>query len=108
MRYSAPLTRAQAVQLGEDVGMILAVAANALNHIYGTDLDNLMRTFTSSASVEATAARYLQALEEDLSPGDAAARAATALVLDWADAVHAARSRLKVQGSATADEEAAQ
>lgn len=104
MRYSAPLTRTQAVQLGKDVGMILGIAANALHHAYGTNIDGLMRAFTSSATVEVTAARYLQALEEDLTPGEAAARAGTALVHDWADAVLATRRRLSTDENEEAGE----
>ncbi|EST26995.1 hypothetical protein [Streptomyces roseochromogenus] len=104
MRYSAPLTRAQAIQLGKDVGMILGTAANALHHMHGINIDSLMRAFTTSPSVEVTAARYLRALEEDLSPGEAAARAATALVHDWADSVLETQRRL----TSAASEEATQ
>lgn len=87
MRYSAPLTPAQAEQLGKDVGMIVAFAAKALNHMHGTNIDRLMKTFTSSNALEVTAARYLKALEDGHTPGEAAGRAGTALVRDWADAV---------------------
>ncbi|MGX1668504.1 hypothetical protein [Streptomyces sp. NPDC055400] len=48
MRYTAPLTPAQAEQLGKDVGMIVAFAAKALNHTHGVDIDRLMNAFTSS------------------------------------------------------------
>ncbi|MFD3667090.1 hypothetical protein [Streptomyces sp. NPDC058672] len=87
MRYNAPLTPAQAEQLGKDVGMIVAFAAQALNHMHGTDIDRLMNAFTSSNALDVTAARYLKALEEGHTPGEAAGRAGTALILDWADAV---------------------
>ncbi|MGW6021194.1 hypothetical protein [Streptomyces sp. NPDC055099] len=87
MRYSAPLTPAQAEQLGEDIGMIVAFAAKALNHMHGTDIDRLMQSFTSSNALEVTAGRYLKALEDGLTPGEAAGRAGTALARDWADAV---------------------
>ncbi|MBT2674696.1 hypothetical protein J7E95_28580 [Streptomyces sp. ISL-14] len=87
MRYSAPLTPGQAEQLGKDVGMIVAFAAKALNHMHGTNIDRLMQTFTSSNALEVTATRYLQALEDGHTPGEAAGQAGTALVHDWADAV---------------------
>ncbi|MCX4666565.1 hypothetical protein OG453_07755 [Streptomyces sp. NBC_01381] len=87
MRYSAPLSPAQAEQLGRDVGMIVAFAAKALHDTHGTNIDRLMNAFTSSNAPEVTAARYLKALEEGRTPGEAAGRAGTALVHDWADAV---------------------
>ncbi|MFI6089579.1 hypothetical protein [Streptomyces sp. NPDC051218] len=87
MRYTMPLTPAQAEQLGHDVGMIVAFAARALNHTHGVNIDRLMQAFTSSNALEVTAGRYLKALEEGHRPGEAAGRAGTALVLDWADAV---------------------
>ncbi|MEU9120140.1 hypothetical protein AB0C96_09800 [Streptomyces sp. NPDC048506] len=98
MRYTAPLSRAQAVQLGEEVGMIVAFAANALHHMHGVNIERLMQSFTSSAALDVTAARYLTALDEGHRPGEAAGRAGTALIHDWADAVLEARSR---QQSAT-------
>ncbi|GAA3851725.1 hypothetical protein GCM10022403_098960 [Streptomyces coacervatus] len=107
MRYSAPLTPAQAEQLGKDVGMIVAFAARALNHMHGTNIDRLIQTFTSSNALEVTAARYLKALEGGHTPGEAAGRAGTALVHDWADAVleaaAAARSTQMPGGSHQAD-----
>ncbi|MGW2877028.1 hypothetical protein ACWDBP_12195 [Streptomyces sp. NPDC001233] len=87
MRYSAPLTPVQAEQLGKDVGMIVALAAKALNHMHGTNIDRLMQIFTSSNALEVTAARYLKAFEDGRTPGEAAGRAGTALVHDWAEAV---------------------
>ncbi|MFF4506889.1 hypothetical protein [Streptomyces sp. NPDC001401] len=87
MRYSAPLTPAQGEQLGKDVGMIVAFAAKALNHMHGTNIERLMRTLASSHALEVTAARYLKALEDGHTPGEAAGRAWTAFVRDWADAV---------------------
>ncbi|MFF4605198.1 hypothetical protein ACFY12_21000 [Streptomyces sp. NPDC001339] len=88
MRYTAPLTPAQAKQLGRDVGTIIGFAANAISHLRGTaTTDTLMRTLTSPSAIDVTAARYLKALENGDSPAEAAAKAGTALVHDWADAV---------------------
>jgi hypothetical protein len=87
MRYNAPLTPAQAEQLGKDVGMIAAIAAQALNHAHGINTERLVETFTSSNALDVTAIRYLKHLEDGLTRGEAAGQAATALVHDWADAV---------------------
>ena len=107
MRYTAPLTRAQAEQLGKDVGMIVAFAAKALNHMHGVNIDRIMKSFTSSSALEVTAARYLRALEEGHTPGEAAGGAGTALILDWADAVlEASGSRQSETPSTPAGESA--
>ncbi|MFE3185512.1 hypothetical protein ACFXKR_32240 [Streptomyces violascens] len=87
MRYTAPLTPAQAEQLGKDIGMIAAIAAQALNHTHGINTERLVETFTSSNTLNVTASRYLKHLEDGLTRGEAAGRAATALVHDWANAV---------------------
>ncbi|MEU7576798.1 hypothetical protein AB0B50_04250 [Streptomyces sp. NPDC041068] len=92
MRFSAPLTAAQAELLGKDIGMIAAIAAQALNHAHGVNIERLVATFTSSAALDVTAGRYLKHLEDGLPRGEAAGRAATALVHDWADAVLEASS----------------
>lgn len=98
MRYIAPLTPAQAEQLGNDVGMIIAFAANAISQIRGTtNSEALTRTLVSSAAIDVTAARYLKALEEGHRPGEAAAKAGTALIHDWADATLETRDRLNQQ-----------
>ncbi|WP_030565992.1 hypothetical protein [Streptomyces aureocirculatus] len=93
MRFSAPLTPVQAELLGEDVGMIAALAAQALNHVHGVDIERLAKAFTSSNALDVTAIRYLKHLEDGLPRGEAAGRAATALMHDWADAVLNASSR---------------
>lgn len=87
MRYTAPLTPDQAEQLGKDVDMIVAFAARALNRTHGVNIDRLMKSFTSSNALKVSTGRYLKAREEGHRPGEAAGRAGTALVLDWADAV---------------------
>ncbi|GHE11459.1 hypothetical protein [Streptomyces alanosinicus] len=108
MRYTAPLTAAQAEQLGNDVGVIIGFAANAISHLRGdTITEQLMRTLASSAAIDVTAARYLKALEEGHRPGDAAAKAGTALIHDWANAVLETRDRLNQQHTGQ-DKEAAQ
>ncbi|MEU5002114.1 hypothetical protein [Streptomyces sp. NPDC021622] len=56
-----------------------------------------MRTLASPAAIDVTAARYLKALEKAHSPGEAAAKAGTALVHDWANAVLETRDRLGEQ-----------
>ncbi|MEV0445515.1 hypothetical protein AB0I84_08850 [Streptomyces spectabilis] len=90
MRFSAPLTPAQAELLGEDVGVIVALAAQVINHTHGVDAEYLVTVFTDSNAVDVTAIRYLRHLEDGLTPGEAAARTATALVYDWAEAAREA------------------
>lgn len=77
--------------------MIVAFAAKALSHTHGIDIDRLIQSFTSSNVLEVTAARYLKALEEGHTAAEAAGRAGTALVRDWADAVLETRDRLNEQ-----------
>ncbi|MEN8656307.1 hypothetical protein ABCR94_38485 [Streptomyces sp. 21So2-11] len=108
MHYTAPLSRSQAVQLGEEVGMILAFATNALHHTHGVDIDKLMQAFMSSAALDLTAARYLKVLEEGHRPGEAAGRAGAALIRDWADAVRESRSRQQATTPAAPAGESAQ
>ncbi|MGW0731897.1 hypothetical protein [Streptomyces sp. NPDC002851] len=108
MRYTAPLTPTQAEQLGRDVGTIIGLAANAISHLRGTaHTETLMQTLTSPSAVDVTAARYLKALEKGDSPGEAAAKAGTALVHDWADAVLETRDRLNQQNTDTGEEQEA-
>lgn len=105
MRYQAPLTPAQAEQLGNDVGTIIGFAANAISHLRGTtSAEDLMTSLSSPAAIEVTAARYLRALEEGLPPGEAAARAGTALIHDWANAALDARDRLSQQQTGQTNE----
>ncbi|WP_411129721.1 hypothetical protein [Streptomyces sp. x-19] len=96
MRYTAPLSTAQAEQLGKDIGTIIGLAAKTISAIRGdVDADEVMRTLTSSTAIDVTTARYLKALEEGRRPEAAAAAAGTALVFDWADAVLETRNRLR-------------
>ncbi|MCZ1019848.1 hypothetical protein [Streptomyces noursei] len=104
MRYTAPLSRAQADRLGKDVGTIIDFAANAIIDIRGeVNTDELMRSLTASTAIEVTAARYLKALEEGHRPEQAAAVAGTALVFDWADATLETRARLQQERAIEGD-----
>ncbi|MGD3111476.1 hypothetical protein [Streptomyces sp. YGL11-2] len=95
MRYTAPLSPAEAERLGKDIGTIIGIAANTITGIRGDmNIDDLMHALTSSAAVDLTTARYLKALEEGHRREEAAAAAGTGLVFDWADAVLETQDRL--------------
>ncbi|MFD4795070.1 hypothetical protein [Streptomyces anulatus] len=86
-KYSAPLTAAQAEELGDDVGRIVAFTARALNREFpNLSLESLAEAFTRPLVLESTALRYLAALENGATPGDAAGQAGAALIETWADA----------------------
>jgi hypothetical protein len=93
--YTAPLTEAQAVRLGRDVGRISALVARALNEEYPhLDVLRLVESFTRPKVLEGTAVLYLAALEKGATPGEAAGEAGVALVRVWAEARLKAREDL--------------
>ncbi|MFK0279472.1 hypothetical protein ACIQVL_03225 [Streptomyces sp. NPDC090499] len=83
---SAPLTPAQAEQLGDAAGRIAVYAARSLVQSYpNLNLERLVETFTRPVAVEGTARRYLAALDCGATPA-VAGRAGAALIRAWADA----------------------
>ncbi|MFG3399041.1 hypothetical protein [Streptomyces parvus] len=83
----APLTPADAKQLGNAVGGIIAITARALHQEFPhLSVERLVETFTRPSVIESTGLRYLSALDGGATPGNAAGQASAALVKAWAAA----------------------
>ncbi|MGC0418379.1 hypothetical protein [Embleya sp. AB8] len=91
-----PLTATEAVELGDAVGRIAALAAMAINREYPRHgLRDLVEQFTREHSTTFLAGRYLAGIDKGMPAAEAAADAGRELIRAWADARRAAMAHVK-------------
>ncbi|THA54262.1 hypothetical protein [Streptomyces sp. A1136] len=102
MRATTTPTAREASDLGEAIGKIAAFAAQSLHESFPhLDLEGLVDTFTGTRAVRFIGRRYLAAIEESKTPGEAAGEAGKALIYAWAEARLEARAQLDREADAS-------
>ncbi|MDH6189160.1 hypothetical protein M2168_002192 [Streptomyces sp. CZ24] len=102
MRATTTPTVREVKDLGESIGKIAAFAAMSLHKSFPhLDLEDLVETFTRDEAVGFIGRRFLAAVEESETLGEAAGKAGAALIHAWADARLEARAQLDREAGAS-------